>query len=116
MSGPVGIETSLGTAPSPGAPVPLARESFPVHVPGIGPVSWSRDQLNAHAVLMGRTHQPDGPPVTIRGRWHPFFSRGVRQLSCCAACALDWPCPELRWAESWLGAKRRFRRGAGRHD
>lgn len=82
-----------------------------VIVPSIGQVGWSRAQLDAHAELLSKTHRPDQPPVSIKVRWFPVpIPRAVRHLSCCASCALDWPCPEVTWAEKWLSTKRRLLR------
>lgn len=84
---------------------------IPVHVPGIGLVEWSRAQIDAHAELTGRTHRPDESPLALRLRWSPLpIPWAERRRPCCTACALDWPCPEVRWARDWLGARSRFLR------
>jgi hypothetical protein len=86
-----------------------ARGDAAVVVPSFGQVEWSRAELDAHAELLTKTHRPDQPPTSIRVRWLPIpIPRTVRRLACCASCALDWPCPELRWAANWLSTKQRL--------
>jgi len=107
MSSSVGIETR---------PDLSGRREVATTVPAIGQVSWSHAELEAHATLVNRTHRPDQPPFEIRLRWLPFpLPRTVRRRSCCASCALDWPCPEVRWAGSWLSVKQRFLRALAHH-
>jgi hypothetical protein len=87
------------------------RPLITTHVPGIGQVEWSQTQLTAHAGLLNRTHVPDHTPTGFGSRWFRLpVSRPHRQPACCASCALDWPCPELRWATSWLSTKQRLLR------
>lgn len=87
------------------------RPPITTHVPGIGPVDWSQPQLAAHAGLLTRTHVPDHAPSGFGGRWFRLpTSRSHRQPACCASCALDWPCPQLRWASAWLSTKQRLLR------
>jgi hypothetical protein len=93
----------------------LSARGEAVNVPGIGQVEWSRAQLDNHAELVNRTHLPDRPPRSIRLRWPIPVPRATRWPSCCASCALDWPCPESRWATTWMSAKQRFLRAITNH-
>ncbi len=107
MSSSVGIQA---------APPTPARRTV-AHVPRLGQVTWTNAELDAHAELLHRTHRPDLPPVAVKVRWLPFpLPRTVRRLACCVSCALDWPCPEVRWAGGWLAAKRRFFRVLTHHN
>ncbi|HEY8458177.1 MAG TPA: hypothetical protein VIL34_21475 [Actinopolymorphaceae bacterium] len=98
--------------------VDLATQSRPeprrigTHVPGLGRVEWSVEQLTNHADLVSRTHVPDQSRKGFAARLlqgSPF--RASRQPpACCVTCALDWPCPEVRWAAYWLSRRQRIRR------
>lgn len=73
-------------------------------IPGLGEVDWPESKIEAHAVLVGRTHRPDRSPVTIRWRW--FLPVPTRRSCGCVSCLKEWPCPEMKWAEDWLASHR----------
>ncbi len=79
-----------------------------IGIPRVGYVEWPEAEIDAHAILVDRTHRPDKSPVVIR--WWGIFPWPARQASCCVSCAQDWPCPEMRWAEEWLSSSRRYLR------
>lgn len=65
-----------------------------IWVPGMGYRPANAPRVRQHAHQLHKIHQP---------------TRHDRNLRCCRSCGKEWPCPEGRWAEKFIGRHRRNR-------